>query len=309
MSKNALTVENLTKIYLNSKSKKENKALNNLTFDVKEGEVFGLLGPNGAGKTTFLSILGGTVIKSSGHVNVWGFNLDKNPRQVRASLGIVPQEVNLDAFFSPKKLLELQAGLYGIKKEDRITDLILKMVALEDKANAYSRSLSGGMKRRLLIAKAMVHQPPILILDEPTAGVDVELRNNLWNNVKQLNKEGVTIILTTHYLLEAQEMCDRIAIIDKGNLVALDTTKKLLERIQTKKINFKVEDVNLNKTLSMKGIKFKIISKNLITASYEKSSLNFGEIVNYFNQNNIKIEDIATDDGDLEDVFVQLTKH
>ena len=309
MSKNALTVENLTKIYLNSKSKKENKALNNLTFEVKEGEVFGLLGPNGAGKTTFLSILGGTVIKSSGDVNVWGFDLDKNPRQVRASLGIVPQEVNLDAFFSPKKLLELQAGLYGIKKEDRITDLILKMVALEDKANAYSRSLSGGMKRRLLIAKAMVHQPPILILDEPTAGVDVELRNNLWNNVKQLNKEGVTIILTTHYLLEAQEMCDRIAIIDKGNLVALDTTKKLLERIQTKKINFKVESVDLDKTLFMKGIKFKIISKNLITASYEKSSLNFGEIVNYFNQNNIKIEDIATDDGDLEDVFVQLTKH
>ena len=309
MSKNALTVENLTKIYSNSKSKKENKALNNLTFEVKEGEVFGLLGPNGAGKTTFLSILGGTVIKSSGDVNVWGFDLNKNPRQVRASLGIVPQEVNLDAFFSPKKLLELQAGLYGIKKENRITDLILKMVALEDKANAYSRSLSGGMKRRLLIAKAMVHQPPILILDEPTAGVDVELRNNLWNNVKQLNKEGVTIILTTHYLLEAQEMCDRIAIIDKGNLVALDTTKKLLERIQTKKINFKVESVDLDKTLFMKGIKFKIISKNLITASYEKSSLNFGEIVNYFNQNNIKIEDIATDDGDLEDVFVQLTKH
>ena len=309
MSKNALTVENLTKIYSNSKSKKENKALNNLTFEVKEGEVFGLLGPNGAGKTTFLSILGGTVIKSSGNVNVWGFDLNKNPRQVRASIGIVPQEVNLDAFFSPKKLLELQAGLYGIKKEDRITDLILKMVALEDKANAYSRSLSGGMKRRLLIAKAMVHQPPILILDEPTAGVDVELRNNLWNNVKQLNKEGVTIILTTHYLLEAQEMCDRIAIIDKGNLVALDTTKKLLERIQTKKINFKVESVDLDKTLFMKGIKFKIISKNLITASYEKSSLNFGEIVNYFNQNNIKIEDIATDDGDLEDVFVQLTKH
>jgi ABC-2 type transport system ATP-binding protein len=309
MSKNALTVENLSKIYLNSKSKKENKALNNLTFDVKEGEVFGLLGPNGAGKTTFLSILGGTVVKSSGNVNVWGFDLDKNPRQVRASLGIVPQEVNLDAFFSPKKLLELQAGLYGIKKEDRITDLILKMVALEDKADAYSRSLSGGMKRRLLIAKAMVHQPPILILDEPTAGVDVELRNNLWDNVKQLNKEGVTIILTTHYLLEAQEMCDRIAIIDKGNLVALDTTKKLLERIQTKKINFIVKDVDLNKSLSMKNIQFKINSKNLISATYEKSSLNFGEIINYFNQNEIKIEDVSTEDGDLEDVFVQLTKH
>jgi ABC-2 type transport system ATP-binding protein len=309
MSKNALTVENLTKVYLDSKTKKENKALSNLSFEVKQGEVFGLLGPNGAGKTTFLSILGGTVTKSSGSVNVWGFNLDKNPRQVKASIGIVPQEVNLDAFFSPHKLLELQAGLYGITKKDRITDLILKMVALEDKANAYSRSLSGGMKRRLLIAKAMVHQPPILILDEPTAGVDVELRNNLWDNVKDLNKEGVTIILTTHYLLEAQEMCDRIAIIDKGNLVALDTTEKLLERIQTKKIIFKVEEVDFNKSLSMKGIQFKIISKNLITASYEKNSLNFGEIVNYFNQNNIKIEDISTDDGDLEDVFVQLTKH
>ena len=309
MTKNALTVENLTKVYLDSKTKKENKALSNLNFNVKHGEVFGLLGPNGAGKTTFLSILGGTVTKTSGSVNVWGFNLDKNPRQVKASIGIVPQEVNLDAFFSPHKLLELQAGLYGIKKKDRITDLILKMVALEDKANAYSRSLSGGMKRRLLIAKAMVHQPPILILDEPTAGVDVELRNILWKNVKELNKEGVTIILTTHYLLEAQEMCDRIAIIDKGNLVALDTTQKLLERIQTKKINFTVKDVDINKSLLIKGIKLKIISKNLISATYEKGSLDFREIINYLNQNEIKIEDISTEEGDLEDVFVQLTKH
>ena len=309
MIKNALTVENLTKVYLDSKTKKENKALSNLSFEVRQGEVFGLLGPNGAGKTTFLSILGGTVTKTSGSVNVWGFNLDKNPRQVKASIGIVPQEVNLDAFFSPHKLLELQAGLYGVTKKDRITNLILKMVALEDKANAYSRSLSGGMKRRLLIAKAMVHQPPILILDEPTAGVDVELRNNLWDNVKELNKEGVTIILTTHYLLEAQEMCDRIAIIDRGNLVALDTTKKLLERIQTKKINFIVKDVDLNKSLSMKNIHFKINSKNLISATYEKNSLDFGEIINYLNQNEIKIEDISTEDGDLEDVFVQLTKH
>jgi len=309
MIKNALTVENLTKIYLDSKTKKENKALSNLNFNVKQGEVFGLLGPNGAGKTTFLSILGGTVTKTSGSVNVWGFNLDQNPRQVKASIGIVPQEVNLDAFFSPHKLLELQAGLYGIKKKDRITDLILKMVALEDKANAYSRSLSGGMKRRLLIAKAMVHQPPILILDEPTAGVDVELRNILWKNVKELNKEGVTIILTTHYLLEAQEMCDRIAIIDKGNLVALDTTQKLLERIQTKKINFTVKDVNINKSLLIKGIKLKIISKNLISATYEKGSLDLREMINYLNQNEIKIEDISTEEGDLEDVFVQLTKH
>ena len=309
MNKFALSVENLTKIYSNTKSRKPNKALNELNFEVKQGEVFGLLGPNGAGKTTFLSILGGTVVKTSGKVNVWGFDLDKNPRQVRASVGIVPQEINLDAFFSPKQLLDLQAGLYGIAKKDRITNLILKMVALEDKANAYSRNLSGGMKRRLLIAKAMVHQPPILVLDEPTAGVDVELRNNLWDNVKELNKEGVTIILTTHYLIEAQQMCDRIAIIDKGNLVALDTTENLLKRIKIKKINLKVKNISLNENLLMKDINFKIKSKNSIVITYEKNSLDFGEIVNYLNQNNIEIEDISTEDGDLEDVFVQLTKH
>ena len=307
MSKFALTVENLTKVYLDSKNQKENKALNDLNFKVEQGEIFGLLGPNGAGKTTFLSILGGTVLKTQGYINVWGFDLDKNPRQVKASIGIVPQEVNLDAFFSPKTLLELQAGLYGITKKDRITDLILKMVALEKKADAYSRSLSGGMKRRLLIAKAMVHQPPILILDEPTAGVDVELRNNLWNNVKELNREGVTIILTTHYLFEAQEMCDRIAIIDKGNLVALDTTQKLLDRIQTKKINFKVQSLDKSKILKMKGINFKINSQNSISITYEKNSLNFGEIIKYLGQNDVKILDIITEDGDLEDVFVQLT--
>jgi len=181
------------------------------------------------------------------------------------------------------------------------------MVALEDKADAYSRSLSGGMKRRLLIAKAMVHQPPILILDEPTAGVDVELRKNLWNNVKELNKEGVTIILTTHYLFEAQEMCDRIAILNKGNLVALDTTQKLLDRIQTKKINFKVEYIVKNTSLKMKGIQIKINSSDSISVTYEKNSLNFSEIINYLTQNNIKILDIVTEDGDLEDVFVKLT--
>ncbi len=307
MNKFALTVENLTKVYSDFKNKKENKALKNLNFQVDQGEVFGLLGPNGAGKTTFLNILGGTVSKTKGKVNVWGFDIDKNPRQVKASIGIVPQEVNLDAFFTPKQLLNLQAGLYGVKKEDRITDLILKMVALENKASAYSRSLSGGMKRRLLIAKAMVHQPPILILDEPTAGVDVELRNNLWNNVKELNKEGVTIILTTHYLFEAQEMCDRIAILDKGNLVALDTTQKLLDRIQTKKINFKVKNIDKNKILKMEGIQFNINSNESISITYEKNSLNFGEIIKYLSQNNIKILDIVTEDGDLEDVFIQLT--
>ncbi len=308
MNKFALTVENLTKVYNENKNRKENKALNDLNLQVKQGEIFGLLGPNGAGKTTFLSILGGTVTKTKGKVNVWGFDLDKNPRQVKASIGIVPQEINLDAFFSPKKLLELQAGLYGVTKKDRITELILKMVALENKADAYSRNLSGGMKRRLLIAKAMVHQPAVLILDEPTAGVDVELRNNLWKNVKELNKEGVTIILTTHYLFEAEEMCDRIAIINKGNLVALDTTEKLLEQIETKKINFKVENIEQTKVLKIEKAKFKINSRNSISVSYEKNSINFHEIVKYLGENNIKILDIITEEGDLEDVFIQLTK-
>ena len=309
MDKVALTVENLTKIYSDKKKTKFDKALNNLNFKVKQGEVFGLLGPNGAGKTTFLSILGGLVVKTEGKVNVWGFDLDKNPRQVRASLGIVPQEVNLDAFFSPKKLLELQAGLYGVPAKDRITEVILKMVALEDKADAYSRSLSGGMKRRLLIAKAMVHQPPILVLDEPTAGVDVELRKNLWKNVKALNTEGVTIILTTHYLFEAQEMCDRIAIIDKGNLVVLDTTQKLLDRIQTKKITFKVTEGYSSKNLTLPGVQFNLETNNLITAVYEKNSYKFDDITSVLNKNNIKILDITTEDSDLEDVFVQLTNH
>ena len=309
MNKTALTVENLTKIYFGKKKTENKKALSNLSFKVRQGEVFGLLGPNGAGKTTFLSILSGLVIKTEGRVNVWGFDLDKNPRQVRASIGIVPQEVNLDAFFSPRKLLELQAGLYGVPSKERITNIILKMVALEDEADAYSRSLSGGMKRRLLIAKAMVHQPPILVLDEPTAGVDVELRKNLWRNVKELNKLGVTIILTTHYLFEAQEMCNRIAIIDKGNLVALDTTQKLIDRIQTKKITFKVEKVEIKQKLNFNGIVFNVIDENTIKIVYEKNSHRLEEILNFFKKNDLKIHDIATEDGDLEDVFIKLTNN
>ena len=306
MDKIALSAENLTKIY--SKKNSANKsilALNKLNLEVKSGEIFGLLGPNGAGKTTFINILGGTVMKTSGKVRLWGFDLDTNPRQVRASIGIVPQEVNLDAFFSPKKLLELQAGLYGVKKEDRITDLILKMVSLEKEADSYARSLSGGMKRRLLIAKAMVHQPPILVLDEPTAGVDVELRKNLWENVTELNSLGVTIILTTHNLNEAQEMCNRIAIINKGNLVALDTTEKLLERIDTKKITFKVKNISEFEKIKLNGVMFSKIDSQ-ITATYNKNKLKFDQIIDAV-KNNTEILDIYTEDGDLEDIFLQVT--
>ena len=305
--KNALKIEKLTKIY-SKKSSNEIKALDNLNLEVKVGEIFGLLGPNGAGKTTFLNILAGTVIKNSGSVNVWGYDLDKNPRQVRASIGIVPQEVNLDAFFSPKNLLELQAGLYGVKKKDRITDTILKLVSLEKQANSYARSLSGGMKRRLLIAKAMVHRPPILVLDEPTAGVDVELRQNLWNNVKDLNKQGVTIILTTHLMHEAEEMCNKIAILNKGSLVTLDTTENLLNRIKTKKIIFKVKKTITIKPEDSNGIKFYYKSKNEIIASYERKKHKIEEIINKIKNVGMEIYDISTDEGNLEDVFIDLTK-
>ena len=306
MNKIALSSENLTKIYSKSnKLKQEVLALKNLSLEVKQGEIFGLLGPNGAGKTTFINILAGTVMKSSGKVTVWGYDLDKNPRQVRACIGIVPQEVNFDPFFSPKKLLELQAGFYGVKKEDRITDSILETVSLDKQANAYTRSLSGGMKRRLLIAKAMVHQPPILFLDEPTAGVDVELRQNLWGNVKELNKLGITIVLTTHNLNEAQEMCDRIAIINRGNLVALDTTQKMLERIESKIIKFKVRDSKNFEKIKLDGVKF-AKSNGQITASYDKNKIKFDQIIEEV-KNNVEILDISTDEGDLEDIFLQVT--
>ena len=305
--KNVLNVKNLNKVYSKNTTSSLH-AIKNLNLEVKQGEIFGLLGPNGAGKSTFINILGGTVIKTDGEVDVWGFNLDKNPRQVRASIGIVPQEINVDPFFSPKKLLDLQAGLYGVKKKDRITDSILKLVSLEKQANSYSRSLSGGMKRRLLVAKAMVHQPPIIILDEPTAGVDVGLRQTLWENVRLLNNQGVTIILTTHYLEEAEKMCDRIGILNHGALVALDTTKNLLKKIQTKKVNFTTDKkVNINND-SLESLKIISNKENQLNISYEKSKINIEDIISYLKEQNVIIVDISTDDGDLEDVFLRLTK-
>ena len=306
--KNILSIKNLKKIYSN-KQTEDTCALNNLNLDVQEGEIFGLLGPNGAGKTTFINIVAGTVIKTAGQVSVYGFDLDKNPRQVRASVGIVPQEVNLDPFFSPRKLLELQAGLYGIKEEDRITDTILELVSLEKQANSYARSLSGGMKRRLLVAKALVHQPPIVFLDEPTAGVDVQLRKNLWKNVRLLNELGVTIILTTHYLEEAEEMCDRIAILDKGNVVALDSTKNLLDKIQTKKVTFKTDKKINIKNNDLPSLKLMSELESEVCVSYEKSKTNMESLINLIKKNNAKILDISTDDGDLEDVFLRLIKN
>ena len=306
--KNVLYVKDLNKTYSKNSSKSVH-AIKNLNLEVNEGEIFGLLGPNGAGKSTFINILAGTTIKTSGEVNVWGFNLDINPRQVRASIGIVPQEVNVDPFFTPWNILELQAGMYGIKKKDRITETILKLVSLDQQSKSYTRTLSGGMKRRLLVAKALVHKPPIIILDEPTAGVDVELRSKLWDNVKQLNKQGVTIILTTHYLNEAEQMCNRIGILNKGKLVALDTTKNLLKKIQTKIVKFAVDKkVNINNN-SLKSINILSNEMGELVVSYEKNALNINEIIKFINDQNIKLLDISTDDGNLEDVFIRLTKN
>ena len=302
--KNVLSVKKLNKIY-----RKNIHALKDLNLEVNEGEILGLLGPNGAGKSTFINILAGVTDKTSGEVIVWGFDLDKNPRQVRVSLGIVPQEINVDPFFTPKKLLDLQAGLFGVKKKDRITDTILDLVALKDKSNSYTRNLSGGMKRRLLIAKALVHKPPIIILDEPTAGVDVELRKNLWENIRSLRKLGVTIILTTHYLQEAEELCDRVGIIHKGNLIALDTTENMLNKIQTKTIKFEI-----NKRIVLDDINDK--SYNILTNTdsefkieYNKQEFNIQKIIKLLVNQGIVIKDIKSEDPDLEDVFVNLTNN
>ena len=300
--KNVLSVKKLNKIY-----RKNIHALKDLNLEVKEGEILGLLGPNGAGKSTFINILAGVTDKTSGEVIVWGFDLDKNPRQVRVSLGIVPQEINVDPFFTPKKLLDLQAGLFGVKKKDRITDTVLDLVALKDKSNSYTRNLSGGMKRRLLIAKALVHKPPIIILDEPTAGVDVELRKNLWENIRSLRKLGVTIILTTHYLQEAEELCDRVGIIHKGNLIALDTTENMLNKIQTKTLKFEINKRIALDDMSNKDFNILTNTDSEFKIEYNKQEFNIQKIIKLLENQGIVIKDIKSEDPDLEDVFVNLT--
>ena len=302
--KNVLSVKKLNKIY-----RKNIHALKDLNLEVKEGEILGLLGPNGAGKSTFINILAGVTDKTSGEVIVWGFDLDKNPRQVRVSLGIVPQEINVDPFFTPKKLLDLQAGLFGVKKKDRITDTVLDLVALKDKSNSYTRNLSGGMKRRLLIAKALVHKPPIIILDEPTAGVDVDLRKNLWENIRSLRKLGVTIILTTHYLQEAEELCDRVGIIHKGNLIALDTTENMLNKIQTKTLKFEINKRIVLDDINNKDFNILTNTDSEFKIEYNKQEFNIQKIIKLLENQGIVIKDIKSEDPDLEDVFVNLTNN
>jgi ABC-2 type transport system ATP-binding protein len=306
MSQNAIELRGLKKTYAATKKTEAKTALSCIDLDIPRGAIFGLLGPNGAGKSTLINILAGLVKKSAGSVNIWGFDQDENPRQSRAAIGVMPQELNLDPFFTPGASLDMQAGLYGVPKALRRTDEILRLIGLEDKANAYARSLSGGMRRRLLLGKALVHSPQILVLDEPTAGVDIGLRQMLWDNVRQLNADGMTVILTTHYLEEAQEMCDQIAIIHEGALRALDTTANLLSKLDTKTLV--VETESAAKISLPAGVTQNQRTDGTLAFSYSRSSTSPGEILDALRRADVKILDIQTEQPDLQDVFLEITK-
>lgn len=301
MKKKIIEVKNLTKKY-NNESK---FALDHINLSISQGSIFGLLGPNGAGKSTFINILAGLVNKNYGSVKVCGVGLDDDPKTLRGSLGIVPQEIIIDPFFTPIEIMNIQAGLYAVKKENNINLEILEMLDLGDKAEAYSRSLSGGMKRRLMVAKAMVHNPPILILDEPTAGVDVELRKKLWNSIRKLNKKGTTIILTTHYLKEAELLCDEIAVINKGKVIANDTKNNLLKILDEKEI--KIEFTKKINKIPSKIKKFCVnVDNNLVTFKFKKSQISAAELIKEISDNNLVLKDISTKESDLEDIFIKL---
>ena len=281
------------------------KALSNFEINIPSGTIYGLLGPNGAGKSTFINILGGLVRKNSGTVKISNLDIEQYAKETKRRIGIVPQELNIDPFFSPIELLELQAGLYGIKKKERKTEEILAKVGLLDQKNAYARTLSGGMRRRLLIAKALVHDPEIIILDEPTAGVDVELRHSLWGYVKELNKNGKTICLTTHYLEEAENLCEFITIINNGKVIKSDSKKNLIELITNKTVSFEIKN-KIKIPEELKTFNPKIVN-NLLMLDYDKTKSSLSNIIKLLDKNNIKYTEISTSEGDLEDVFVKLT--
>jgi ABC-2 type transport system ATP-binding protein len=302
MDEPAIRIDALSKTYEGGK-----RALNDVSFDVPRGQIFGLLGPNGAGKSTLINILAGLVIKTSGNVTIWGFDIDEHPRNSKRSIGVVPQEIIFDPFFTPRETLEIQAGLYGIPPADRHSDALLAAMHLTDKANAYARTLSGGMKRRLLVAKAMVHSPPILVLDEPTAGVDVELRRQLWDYVRQLNAQGVTIVLTTHYLEEAEQLCDRIAIINHGRVIANEPTRELVDKAQEKAVvvTFDHDIAQVPTNAAFENIQ--LIDERTLEITYRKDRTNAGEVLGALTAEGLGIVDVSTRDPDLEDVFLSLT--
>ena len=304
-NKLALKIKNLTKTY---QGESEYYALDDVSLNVKAGSIFGLLGPNGAGKSTLINIISGIVFKSSGDVSVWGMDIEKERKQSKLAVGIVPQELNIDAFFTPDELLDLHSGMFNVPKALRKTKELLKLMDLSDKAKSYSRKLSGGMRRRLLVAKAMVHSPPILILDEPTAGVDVELRQKLWNHFKDLNKLGVTIILTTHYLEEAEYLCDDIAIINKGKIIANENKKSLLTKFNEKLIyiKLKMKKISDEDKISLKKIgKVKIVSDTL-EITFKPNEISMNSIIKTLHNSSLDILDLSTKDASLEDVFINM---
>lgn len=304
---NAIEIRGLKKTYRGGKGEPEKHALKGIDLDIPRGSVFGLLGPNGAGKSTLINILAGLVTKTSGQVNIWGFDQDVNPRQSRASIGVMPQELNMDPFFSPRGALEVQAGLYGVPKSERRSDEILRLIGLEDKAEAYARTLSGGMKRRLLLGKALVHAPHVLVLDEPTAGVDIELRQMLWTNVRKLNEQGMTIILTTHYLEEAEEMCDEIAIINQGEVVARDSKVNLMGQMDAKTMVIHPESPIATLPDSAE-VSAQMRPDGALALSYHAKQTSAEQVLAIARSAGIQIRDLRIEEADLEDVFLELTK-
>ncbi|MDG2242879.1 MAG: ABC transporter ATP-binding protein [Rhodospirillaceae bacterium] len=303
----AISISGLTKVYEGENGREKKEALTNVDLAVPRGSFFGLLGPNGAGKSTMINIMAGLVNKTSGSVRLWDFEIDQQERQSRCAIGIVPQELNLDPFFTPRETLEVQAGLYGVRRHERRTDEILETVGLSDKADAYSRTLSGGMRRRLLIAKAMVHSPPILVLDEPTAGVDVELRQTLWKSIREMNARGTTILLTTHYLEEAEELCDQIAIINHGRVVACDTTDTLLKQLDNKTVVLLLSENLSEIPQAMRRFDPCQPTANQLEITYRPSSTAMLDILQTAQDIKLPIADIVTEEVDLEDIFLQLT--
>jgi ABC-2 type transport system ATP-binding protein len=303
----AISIRNLVKRYAGSGGAAGKLALGGVSFDVPEGGVFGLLGPNGAGKSTLINILAGMVKKTEGQVSIWGFDIDHDMRNAKRSIGIVPQEIVFDPFFTPFEVLENQAGLYGVRKELRRSMELLRAVHLEDKAKAYARTLSGGMRRRLLIAKALVHAPPVLVLDEPTAGVDVELRRQLWELVREMNARGVTIVLTTHYLEEAEELCERIAIINHGQLIANKSTRELLEMAREKIVRISVDKDLAGPPMEPAFLKAEVVAPRIIEITYDRDRSSAGQVLALIQEHGYAIDDVTTREPDLEDVFVSLT--
>src|SRR6056297_888173 len=308
MPENAIEVRGLRKVYAGRGGTAPKEALKGIDLDIPAGSIFGLLGPNGAGKSTFINILAGLVVKTSGTVRIWGFDQDVNPRQSRASIGVVPQELNMDPFFRPFEALEVQAGLYAVPKAERRSMEILRRVGLEDKAHAYPRTLSGGMRRRLQVAKALVHNPAVLVLDEPTAGVDIELRQMLWDYVRELNAEGVTVILTTHYLEEAEELCDRIAVIDRGAVIADEPTGEMVARLDRKTLVIQPASPLERAPAMPEGVEASLREDGSLALVYRRTEHDAGRLLALAADAGVRVRDLRTEEPDLEDAFVSLVR-